>query len=524
MALTAGVVFESTHPFLFFDYFRIPYRVVARGSEPTGRAGGPDDVWGCIRRADSDGGPPGLLAWPRMLGGPAELVRSLAWGSFRLDGIPIFGHVLTDASIPGWLAHGGRWRPAEPITSGAGEQAASLWRDAQGNLVLPFDPGEVLQNYWSERYTRTQRSSATGLLRAAMLRAYYSLRPALPRSVQLRIRRTAARRQRPPSFPRWPMETAPLELCDWLFEQVARFAGRPVPWLAPWPAGFDWALLLTHDVETAHGWSNIALLRDVEREHGSRSSWNFVPLRYEVDFHVLRQLVEEGCEIGVHGLRHDGRDLGSRRAFLARLPAIRAYRAEWGAVGFRAPATQRDWEWIRALGFDYDSSYPDTDPYEPQPGGCCSCFPYVNGSTVELPITMPQDHTLFTILGATDETVWIEKVRHIRSWGGMALFLVHPDYAGDRRIAEAYRRVLQTFRDDPTVWQALPREVSGWWRRRAASSLEAVDGGWAIRGPAAGEGRIRFAVPGASALRTAGHSAPPAAVVASEGRGERCAW
>ena len=48
------------------------------------------------------------------------------------------------------------------------------------------------------------------------------------------------------------------------------------------------------------------------------------------------------------------------------------------------------------LGFEYDSSYTDTDPYEPQPGGCCSYLPYFNESLVELPITLPQDHTVFS--------------------------------------------------------------------------------------------------------------------------------
>ena len=66
------------------------------------------------------------------------------------------------------------------------------------------------------------------------------------------------------------------------------------------------------------------------------------------------------------------------------------------------------------LGFDYDSSYPDTDPYEPQAGGCCSWLPFTNGDLVELPITMPQDHTLFTILRVEDERPWLDKAAFLR--------------------------------------------------------------------------------------------------------------
>jgi hypothetical protein len=43
------------------------------------------------------------------------------------------------------------------------------------------------------------------------------------------------------------------------------------------------------------------------------------------------------------------------------------------------------------LVFDYDSSYPDTDPYEPPPGGCCTWLPYFNEELIELPITLAQD-------------------------------------------------------------------------------------------------------------------------------------
>ena len=51
---------------------------------------------------------------------------------------------------------------------------------------------------------------------------------------------------------------------------------------------------------------------------------------------------------------------------------MRAYAERWEAVGFRSPATHRDWELMPLLGVDYDSSSPDTDPFEPKSGGCCT--------------------------------------------------------------------------------------------------------------------------------------------------------
>ena len=147
------------------------------------------------------------------------------------------------------------------------------------------------------------------------------------------------------------------------------------------------------------------------------------------------------------------------------------------------------------LGFDYDSSYSDTDPYEPQPGGCCSYLPYFNESMVELPITLPQDHTMFSILQSPDADVWLRKAQLLRERHAMTLALTHPDYAQDPRVAEGYRSLLEGFRGDETVWHALPREVAAWWRQRACSAVRRAGGGWRIEGPAAASGRIRFATP-----------------------------
>jgi hypothetical protein len=217
-----------------------------------------------------------------------------------------------------------------------------------------------------------------------------------------------------------------------------------------------------------------------------------VPGRYVVDDDVVRRLTDDGFEIGVHGLYHDGRDVAP--AFVTeRLPAMTAAAKRWSATGFRAPATRRVWEVMPTLGFDYDSSYPDTDPFEPDGGGCCSWLPFFNGGTVELPITLPQDHTLFRILRHSDESLWLRKAEELRQRGGMVLLITHPDYMLDLPSREAYGRFLDAHADDATAWAALPREVSSWWRRRAGSHLERIDGRWEIVGPAAGEGRVTFA-------------------------------
>src|SRR3712207_2039548 len=77
----------------------------------------------------------------------------------------------------------------------------------------------------------------------------------------------------------------------------------------------------------------------------------------------------------------------------------------------------------------------------------------------------------------------------------MALVLTHPDYAHDPHLASAWQSLLEEFRDDDTAWRALPREVAGWWRRRAASVIRPSGDTWCVEGPAAGDGSVRFTTP-----------------------------
>ena len=499
-------MFQASHPFTFLDYHGVPYEVAPAAAGATANT---PPLLGQLRSRSRDGRRGHVLAWMRFAAG-AELGHSCPAGLFRMEDSWLAGHVAPDAFAMQWLTRiGSDWRPVRAVRDGKGAHVASVWRDRDGNVFLPFDVDEVMRNSWSEHYHELTQPPSAALARSLLLRGYYLIKPVTPRKAQLALRRAVARRQASCAFPRWPVEDSLHDLYIWLLGVLAELHGDPVPHLGMWPGDRSWALVLTHDVDTEIGHRNVHLLREPERLAGYRSSWNFVPERYAVDPSVLQRLREEGCEIGVHGLRHDGRDLGPRKIFEQRLPAIRAYAERWGAVGFRSPATHRVWEWMPELGFDYDSSYPDTDPYEPQPGGCCSHLPFFNQEQVELPITLPQDHTLFAILGQTDGDVWVDKARHLRERGGMALALTHPDYAMNPSLLAAWKRLLNEFRDDDTVWHALPREVACWWRRRAASVIRETDDGWRVEGPAAGEARIHTATPPTRSAHVLGGPAAP---------------
>jgi hypothetical protein len=490
-------LFVASSEFLFFDYFRVPYRL----SRTRQRLGGELARHPlCSLEAlypETTTAPSAAIYWPRFHSSGTTTSRgALPAARYRVESTPFYASVLSESECLECLgAIGGEWKRAGRVRAKDGASVSSVWRSVDGGTFLPFDPGAAIRNFWCERYRDIGTSLPLQHLKRLVLRSYYRARPVLPRATQIWLRRVLARAQAKSAFPRWPIETALHDLYDLLFRYVAELVGEPVPWISSWPGGHSWAIVLTHDVETEVGYRNVSVLRDIELEAGYRSSWNFVPKRYVVGDDVVDGLKRAGFEVGVHGLHHDGRDLESWRTLSDRLPAMRSYAERWQAVGFRSPATHRVWEWMPLLGFEYDSSYPDTDPFEPQAGGCCSWLPFFNEGTVELPITLPQDHTLFTVLRHADETVWAEKAEYVKARGGMALLVTHPDYLDGGVLARAYRNLLDRFRTDGGAWRALPKDVNTWWRRRASSHLERVDGTWRVAGPASAEATITYATP-----------------------------
>jgi peptidoglycan/xylan/chitin deacetylase (PgdA/CDA1 family) len=462
-------MFQLAEPSLWLDSLRVPSAVG-------------DGVAGCARWTATGR----ALRWePARAGGPLK--------RYSLGPVTIFSSRLRPDKPTG-----AGWEPIAALSDGE-QECAFVWRSDDG-IFLPFDPDEAVLALLSEAYVRTDASPIADHAKAVARKAYYRARPLMPRRLQLTMRRAFTRVQARQRFPRWPAETTLHDLYDRLLGFAADVAGEPLPQLAPWPKPFSWALVLTHDVETTTGYRNVERICELERKYGYRSSWNLVPRRdYTVEDTRVAELQQSGWEVGVHGLHHDGRDLESEQLVAARLPEMRKWADRWGARGFRAPATQRRWDLMPRLGFDYDSSYPDTDPFEPQGGGCCSWLPFWNGDLLELPITLAQDHTLFVILRESGARLWLEKARLLREREGMALLDTHPDYLLDEPATSAYEELLATFAEDATAWRALPVDVATWWHRRAETHIERDGTGWRAVGPGADEALISYAEPAQAA-------------------------
>lgn len=295
-------------------------------------------------------------------------------------------------------------------------------------------------------------------------RLFYLLKPYIPRSLQLRIRRELIQYRWKSTRDVWPIHEE---------------SGEAPSFWTGWPDKKKFALVLTHDVEKIGGHDKCIDLMNVELQAGFRSSFNFVPERYDVSPVLRRELRRQGFEVGVHGLNHDGRLYESRQLFEERAQRINQYLLDWGCMGFRSPAMHHNLDWIHSLNVAYDSSTFDTDPFEPQSDGVHTIFPFWvsspdgNGGYVELPYTLPQDFTLFVLMGEEGPKTWKQKLNWIAEKGGMALLNVHPDYinfgggpAGPEEFpVNYYSEFLEFIKSEyeGRYWNPVPGEMAHFW-------------------------------------------------------------
>lgn len=325
-----------------------------------------------------------------------------------------------------------------------------------------------------------RRDSAASRLSWAYRGYYHVVRPLLPLPLRQRLqRRRGLSTDVSNIFPR-----------DFMTRLVGALPEDGLELIHPWPGGADFALALTHDVESESGLRRCLDVAAIEEELGFRSSFNVVPFGYSIDSGITRELSARGFEIGIHGYNHDGRLFMSRRRFERRARRINQALRSYGAVGFRSPMAHRNLEWMQDLDFEYDGSCFDADPFQAMPGGVGSVWPFIAGRFVELPYTLPQDHTVFVVMGHEDAGLWMEKVDYLSRCSGLASMLTHPDYLDRPRRLDAYGAFLHWIRERGGYWHALPCEVARWWRRRDASAIDVVGGEPSVQGPAVADGAV----------------------------------
>ncbi len=355
--------------------------------------------------------------------------------------------------------------------------AFSFWKLPE-DWRRELEPMNLASEFIAERFLFESYLCERDRRQSRPMQAYYRVKRLIPSFVRHRLNAAAIKARVRPEFPHWPCESALLEfLSEWLRLCLALLGRDDGYHVGFWPNGHDCCAVLTHDVESPAGFARMERIADLEEHYGFRSAWNLPLMQYRIDWNLVTRLRTRGFEFGAHGLCHDGRLFRSAQDFARLAPIVERLAAQHGLRGFRAPSTLRNASWIATMAFDFDSSFADTDPYEPQPGGTCSLFPFMLSRMVELPYTLAQDHTLIHLLRRNPLPLWAMKAKWIASVGGMILTLTHPDYTGDGRYLAAYEELLRMLADLPSAWRALPSEVAGWWRERSELQLRIEDGG-----------------------------------------------
>jgi len=296
---------------------------------------------------------------------------------------------------------------------------------------------------------------------------YYTLKPLIPRWLQVFLRKIILNLNRNKYKDIWP---------------IYNNASRPPEDWKGWPDKKQFALVLTHDVDTKKGQERCLDLMNLEKELGFRSAFFFVPRICKNCEFIQHRLKSNKFEVGVHGLFHDGKLFQSRNIFQKRAVLINRYISRWKVIGFRSPHMHHELNWIHDLNILYDASTFDVDPFEPQPDGVGTIFPFIVNdgllakSYVELPYTLPQDFTIFILMRQKNIDIWKRKLDWIAENNGMALVITHPDYmniegsklAIDEYPVKYYLDFLSYIKDKYTdqYWHALPKEMAQFWRNK----------------------------------------------------------
>ena len=280
---------------------------------------------------------------------------------------------------------------AAPVDDLPGTVAA--WADDAGDAPVPLvsvdEDGVHCRYDWStwcdfvvgERYRQQRRPLYT------RLPFHYHRIPGAIRGLAARALLSGQGPDQGDTFPGFPIEQG-FELLAHVVGQAPRRSSEAVP-----------TVTLTHDIDTGAGYPWVRQTAERELAHRFRSVWLVVGRGDPPDHAVLEWLVEQGCEIGLHGFNHD-----NKLAFLAadqirrRLDACRPLIDRYRIRCFRSPSWFRS-ETLFSVMRDYlpvDYSRLDTDRSCPGGvGGCLWTRPFELDGLTHVPTTVPFEDPLF---------------------------------------------------------------------------------------------------------------------------------
>ncbi len=284
---------------------------------------------------------------------------------------------------------------------------------------------------------------------------------------------------------------APVECLRTIFlASLVKAAESPVPVIGFWRKGKNYALAVTHDVETQEGMeSGVWRLLGVEEKFGIRSTWNVPSDRYPLSKDTISKLAKVG-ELGCHDTRHDGKlvlvrpDEQAKRLHDCKDSLEEA--SGQSVKGFRSPLLQHNSQLVGILskaGYEFDSSIPSWEVLSPTslgPHGVGTVFPFISSGIVEVPVSLPQDHQLLRVIGlspADTSSTLLKFSNWIGKLGGACVLLVHPDYEYGQPGNEAeYQKLLESLARSPACDVMTLGGIARWWKFRERIQWKLEDG------------------------------------------------
>lgn len=256
-------------------------------------------------------------------------------------------------------------------------------------------------------------------------------------------------------FPGWPLDLS----VDVLADIASGGTGRIGP---------KTPVLLTHDIDSAEGLSNlVSMFLPIEESAGARSANYVVPFAWPLDHDLISEAQSRGHEIGVHGFDHSGKTpFMEQEPRRERIAQGSAFGARYGAVGYRAPSLVRTQELLADLehAYRYDSSIPTSGgPFPVANNGCATARPWKIGKLWEIPLSLPRDGSL-RFLGYSPREIakmWIDCADLIARSGGVVVLLTHCEagFSGNDAMLASYRSFIEFVTADTRFEFVLPSDL-----------------------------------------------------------------
>jgi peptidoglycan/xylan/chitin deacetylase (PgdA/CDA1 family) len=375
-----------------------------------------------------------------------------------------------------------------------------------------IDLGTAFANLLTESYEAHAQGAESAAARSPRLRrvaeaVYYAAPDRVRRWVQSRYYARLERRveQGGNRCSDYPIDATGWLLIELVKRLIIHAAGGLVR-IGRWPAPYDAAATVTHDVEPRRFAYTTGLHRLLDRAAVLGHPATLGLVAEASDQYLTDDAVERvrSHDVLCHGLTHRGEPVHGRARVSVSVQTARTRlerRLGRRLAGYRSPRLERSPDLAWALDhsdFQYDSSYPDVDRenIEHFGAGVRLNLPYrpliddtANGvrpsRCLELPLTAP-DCIQPLFAGDSVETLRAAvaaKAAFVRRSGGLYVALVHAGVFGEDDAArrEAHLEFVCSQLRHPEVWMASMAQIVDWWCKREALSLTARDGVVCIR-------------------------------------------